>query len=267
MLLKPLFVCWLTAFICAVFPSLLIAKEVIRIASGDWAPYLSQNLQHGGLATDIVRHAFARVGVETEFGYFPWKRSYRYAVNGKGEHGETWHATSLWLYSDERNKELEYSDAVIETQEVLFYLKSDPIIWENDSDLKGLLVGGTEYTPYPKFEGLQKQGILKLIRAGDDDKSMQRLIFRNLDAVIIMKEVGFYYLQHRLDKERREQIAYLPKSAQDRKMYLLFSRNRPENQKLIKLFNKGLKLIKQEGRYEELYQKFREGNYSHIGRK
>ncbi len=48
-------------------------SKTIRLTNG-WQPYLSKDVPHHGFASHIVTEAFALVGVEVEYGFFPWKR-------------------------------------------------------------------------------------------------------------------------------------------------------------------------------------------------
>ncbi len=50
------------------------AAETIRLANGEWHSFLSKGAPHHGFASHIVTDAFALVGVEVEYGFFPWSR-------------------------------------------------------------------------------------------------------------------------------------------------------------------------------------------------
>ena len=50
-------------------------RDTIRLTNGDWQPFMSKNGPHHGIASHVVTEAFALVGVEVEYGFFPWKRS------------------------------------------------------------------------------------------------------------------------------------------------------------------------------------------------
>ncbi len=63
-------------------------SETIRLTNGEWQPNLSKDTPHYGFASHIVTEAFALVGVEVEYGFFPWKRSYKIAKEG------TWGGTA-----------------------------------------------------------------------------------------------------------------------------------------------------------------------------
>ncbi|MEE9297196.1 MAG: amino acid ABC transporter substrate-binding protein, partial [Phycisphaerae bacterium] len=57
-------------------------SKTIRLTNGEWQPYLSKDSPHHGFASHIVTEAFALVGVEVEYGFFPWKRSFKLAKEG-----------------------------------------------------------------------------------------------------------------------------------------------------------------------------------------
>ena len=42
----------------------------VRLSSGEWPPYTSENLPHFGLASRIVTEAFALKGITVEYGTF-----------------------------------------------------------------------------------------------------------------------------------------------------------------------------------------------------
>ena len=48
--------------------------DTIRLTNGDWQPFYSKDAPHHGFVSHIITEAFALVGVETEYGFFPWAR-------------------------------------------------------------------------------------------------------------------------------------------------------------------------------------------------
>lgn len=53
----------------ALFSSSSLANTV-RLANGEWAPYQSKSLKHGGYISHLVTEAFAAEGYDVEFVYF-----------------------------------------------------------------------------------------------------------------------------------------------------------------------------------------------------
>ncbi len=72
------------------FSTALYAETTIRITNGEWEPYLSEHCYKYGLASHIVSEAFRLEGINVEWGFFPWKRSYEWAKDG------SWDASAVW---------------------------------------------------------------------------------------------------------------------------------------------------------------------------
>ena len=81
---------------------------------------------------------------------------------------------------------------------------------------------------------------------------------------MVVKEVGLYYLAKnaaRLPEKEIDDVAFLEKSASRRHLYLLFSHNVEQNKVLLEKFNRGLRIIRLNGRYTELIKEFEDGAY------
>lgn len=245
----------------AALPGFTSAGEIVKIANGEWPPYLSVNLPHHGFASHVVEEAFAAVGLNVRYGFYPWKRSYQYAKDGKDNRGKIWHGTVVWVYTEERAKHFLYSDPVIIDTELLFHLKSRPLEWKVVDDLKGMTIGGTLHTVYPVFEEAEQRGILKIDRGGNYDVLFQKLRWQDIDAVPQVKQVGRYFLNTALSDEERSRITFSPTVVQERKYSLILSRQVPQNRRLLQLFNEGLHLIRSNGRYAELHKELEQGKY------
>jgi len=81
-----------------------IYGETVRLSTSDYPPYNSEILKHYGLIPRIVTEAFRLEGIDVEYEFFPWKRSYLASAAGD------FHGTLQWYYSPEREKEHYYSD-------------------------------------------------------------------------------------------------------------------------------------------------------------
>lgn len=237
------------------------AKDVIHITNGEWPPYLSEDAPHHGFASHVVSEAFDAVGVRTEYGFFPWKRSYKYAKEGEDFEGGTWHGTVVWVYTEKRARDFLYSAPVVIDVEVLFYLKSNPLVWRTVEDLQGMRIGGTLHTVYPLFEEAEKKGILTLERGGNYDSLFKMLLFRRIDAVPQVKQVGRYFLKESLSPQERDRITFSPTVIQERKYHLILSKRVVENRRFLQLFNQGLRQIRESGLYDALYQNLDQGKY------
>ena len=71
----------------------------------------------------------------------------------------------------------------------------------------------------------------------------------------------FYFLNTSLTEAERSQITYSPTIIQERCYHLILSKNINANEQLLKRFNEGLKKIRDNGRYDELYDALEQGEY------
>ena len=241
--------------------SMLQAKDNIRLANGEWPPYLSANLYQHGFASDIVKEAFAAVNIDVEYGFFPWPRSFQYAKSGRGSSKELWHGSVVWVHSVERAKYFYYSEPVMSEQQVLFFLKTKVNNWSKIEDLQGIHIGGTSHTVYPVFEEAEKKKILTIERAGNYSVLFERLLSGRIDAIPLEKKVAAYFLRTNLTKEKRDLITFAPTIIQNRVFHLILSKKHQNNKALIELFNQGLNKIKLDGTYHKLEDDLSAGKY------
>ena len=66
------------------------AAETVEITTGEYAPWTSESLKHGGFSTHIITEAFKLEGYEVNFTFYPWKRVYEAAKDGKRFHASSW---------------------------------------------------------------------------------------------------------------------------------------------------------------------------------
>ena len=144
--------------LCSVFTSAATA-ESIEITTGEYAPWTSESLKHGGFSTHVITEAFKLEGYDVNFTFYPWKRVYEAAKDGR-----RFHASSWWYTSDERAKDFHYSDPLLTDSTVFFYLKENPLgEWNALDDLKGRRIGATAgYTYTPEFWEAAKSGLLDI---------------------------------------------------------------------------------------------------------
>jgi len=254
----------LTSFLISLtllISSACYATQTVRLTSGEWPPYLSNHLAEGGFATKIVTEAFNEMGIEVEISYYPWKRSYNYAMEGKDPSGNIWNGTIVWIKTEQRMKSFYYSDPVITDEDVLFYLAKSSLHWKTVADLEGKIIGGTAHTAYPTFEQAHKDGLITLQRGGNYDSLLKRIFHQKIDAAQMPKQVGLYYLNHSFSTAEQKQFTYSPTVIERRTYHLILSKNRDENKALLKLFNQGLAKLHSNGRYRSLVSQLRRGSY------
>ncbi|MBU2292694.1 MAG: transporter substrate-binding domain-containing protein [Gammaproteobacteria bacterium] len=107
------------------------SQEQIRIAIGEWPPFIGEALPHYGVVPQLLNEAFATQGVSVEYGFFPWKRAYTEVKQGR------WQASAIWGRTPEREADCLFSAVVYRDEVVLFYRRDKPIagtaVWPGPS--------------------------------------------------------------------------------------------------------------------------------------
>lgn len=228
----------------------------ITLASGEWSPYVSENLEHEGVVSRIVREAFALKGVEVEFVYLPWKRSMEEAKIGK------WHGTLPWLKNEEREEDFYFTEPIAYENVLFFYKEDSGFDWETISDLEGYKIGGTVgYFYGDEFDNAEKDGRITIERATEDEMNFQKLAAGRVDIVICEIDVGYELIDKVFPPEEAEKIVHHPRSISANPLYLLLSKNVEGNEELIEPFNRGLKRLDESGKLDQYWEESRRGDY------
>ncbi|WP_026972056.1 substrate-binding periplasmic protein [Aliagarivorans marinus] len=236
------------------------AKRQVCITSGEWPPNLSSRLPEYGFASHIIEQAFAKVDVEVHYVFYPWKRSYAYAKEGRTPF-QPCHASAIWQFTEERSEYFLYSSRVLTEYEFLYHLNDNDIEWEQIRDLAGLTIGATLHTVYPELERAASQGYITIERAGDYEKLFQRLLMNRVDAVPMISGLANYYFDQQLNDAQKQRISYADKALSERHYHLIFSKANPESKEMLALFNQGLMLLQDSHEYQGLLSRWQSGFY------
>lgn len=231
-------------------------RSKITLASGEWAPYTSENLKYEGIASRIVREAFVSQGIGVEYVYLPWKRSIEEAKEGK------WHGTFPWLKNEERAQDFYFSYPIAQENVLFFHLKDNDFDWKTIADLEGYKIGGTVGYYYgEEFDEAEKIGQLVIERAAEDAMNIQKLAAKRIDLAICEIDVGYELIEKLFSKEEAEKITHHPKSISTNSLHLLLSKKVEDNDELVLLFNKGLKELNESGKVNQYWEESRQGDY------
>jgi len=243
---KALLVC-LLAVPCA-------RAETITLSNGEWLPYLSESLPHYGAVSRIVSEAFALEGVTVKYVFRPWSRAYAEAQRGLVNGSVVW---SVGPMTTERAREFLSSDTVLEAQSVFFLRKGYNFTWTRDADLAGLRVGGVAGYEY-RFE--EVPGV-HLDRAPTEELNLRKLVAGRVDVVPASLDVGRYILRTKFKPEEAAGITVAPGRYNTTHYRLIMRRADAENAGYIERFNRGLRKLKESGRYDQYMADLAAGRY------
>jgi len=231
----------------------LHSQEKIRIAIGEWPPFIGETLPHFGVVPQLINEAFATQGVSVEYGFFPWKRAYTEVKQGR------WQASAIWGRTPEREADCLFSAVVYRDEVVLFYRRDKPIDWDGSlaaaEQLKGLRIGiPLGSAKIPVLAQAEQRGWIEYEASGDELINLRKLAAGRIDAVDIVKGSGSHVLSQLSAKERARLTTTQTYETWD--YHLIFSRQLPESERLQQLFDQGLRELQDSGRYAQLWQSF-----------
>ncbi len=231
--------------------------ENIRLTNGEWPPYLSEDLKYYGISSRIVTEAFARVGVKVEYGFFPWKRAFKYAKTGE------WDGSVIWQRTPEREKYFYFSDVILEGTYVFFHLKSVNFDWNTIEDLKGIKIGATGgYTYGEAFDKAAKENSIQVDYVIYDVQNLKKMLAGRIKIFPVELNVGLDLLQKHFSPEQINKITFHPKIIKRNFYRLILSKKIKTNRKRIALFNKGLSRLCNNGKVKQYMLEFEKGLYN-----
>lgn len=251
---RTLFLAVLVPVFCLLgFPA---NAEKVRIATGEWPPYISSKLKHDGLASHIIKEAFALKQIDVEYVFFPWARAMKEAELGYV------HGTHVWFHSKERADKFVFSDPLVSSEYVFFHLKNREFSWQKYSDLRLKRIGiSTGYFYGDKFENARKMGLFSVNEVASDEQNLKMLFRRRIDIVPIDPLVGYHLIHEIFPPQQIPLFTNHPKAFQQSPMHLMFGRKHPQHAKLQAVFNEALLALKKSGRWDQMHDDLMAGKY------
>lgn len=234
----------------------LACERTMQVAIGEWPPFVSEDLQHYGLAARIVTEAFAKEDIDVEYRFYPWKRAYFEVLQGDQD------ATAIWSRTSEREEEVLYSEPVLTTDKVFFHLDDTSFDWEDIDDLEGYTIGATNGYAYGEaFAEAEEQGRIDVEYANSDKQNIEKLIRGRIDLFVVEEPVGHSILNTDFEPEAVEDVVQHPRALQETKYHLLFSQAIDDGEKLLESFNRGLESLREDGRIDRYVEASQGGEY------
>lgn len=238
------------------FASSSFAEETIRLANGEWEPYISEWLKHYGIYSHIVTEAFALEGVKVEYVFLPWARGEDMSQEGELD------GNIAYALSSKFKKHYYYSDPFAEGIKVFFHLKSFKFDWNTYEDLKGIEIGATiGYLFGEKFEQAEKAKKILVERVPTDEINFRKLLVGRIQLIPQTMGVGYGVLQSKFKQEDVQLVTHHPKPMFKTNFHIILTKKIERNKRMLKLFNIGLKRLKESGKYDQYFDEFRRGKY------
>ncbi|PCJ60847.1 MAG: hypothetical protein COA79_07245 [Planctomycetota bacterium] len=239
------------------------SQGVVHIATEEYPPSTSFTLMNNGIACHIVKEDFKLQGLEVQYHFYPGARSFEQAKSGFVD------ASLPWVKTKEREKYFHYGAPVmVSDAEHFFYIKGTDFNWDAEkpdfSKIKNKKIGAIISYDYGKeFQAAEKQKMIDVIRISTQTQSFEMLFSGRIQALTCEYNIGMYQLINKFTKEQRSKIIHIRggKSSVEYD-YIIFTKKRKNGKELQGTFAKGLKQLKDSGKYQQYLDEYKNGKYS-----
>ena len=231
------------------------AQEMVTISTGEWAPFLSEHREYGGIAARIVTAAFNAVDLDVVYRWYgeSWERAKQDALHGKVD------LSALWYHTEDRARVFTFTDPVIDVATVFFHHKDAPFDWKSlDAIDASKVIGVTRgYSYGQEFDAAKETGLFRHEVADRDTLNFRKLLRRRIDAFVIGELVGHDILSRSFNPSERMALAVHPLKISKAPMFLIAARDNPQATPLLARFNDGLRSLRDSGEYEAIMRDYR----------
>jgi len=225
------------------------ANDAIELFTGEWEPFVGESLPNHGVATEIVKASFKAVNQEVKLTFLPWSRIMEQLKTQNPI------VTYPWAITQERLEEFNASESFFTSNNVFFYMKNNHDIPEDFTSFDAidhLKIGAIR--SYLHTDILIENGLNPDL-ADNEVQSIQKLVSRPLD-MIVMNDVVGNEIIHNSFPDYADEITHLKTPLTSAQLGLLTSKDSEETQRIINLFNDGLKRIQESGEYDTIIEKY-----------
>ena len=221
--------------------------KVLKSASDPWPPFIDPQNPTEGLSLEIARAAYKTQGYKVEHAYQPWARAITLLKRGKIDI-----IVNTWM-TEERKTFLIYSDTYT-TNEIKFIKRSnDPFEFNGLDSLKGKRIGIIR--GYGYGDAFSNATNFKREEVANLHININKLIAGRID-LTLEDEIVARVLIAQKDALLLEKIAFTRNSLSKKDMYVTSGLANPNHKEYIEAFNKGLRVIKGNGVYARIMQKY-----------
>ncbi len=230
----------------------------LEIATTEYPPYTSTEMEHEGYINHIINEAFLETGVVVEFTSLKWEEALEAAKNGEFD------AVSYGNFVRSREDEFLHSKPIT-AESLVFYVRRDGPVqqWSTLSDLDQYKMGITDgYLYTDELTGYIKNN-KNVVTYETDEENFQALIDGEIDVFPIDELTGWYLLEREFNQDDRNDVKRLETYLSTVTTHLLIPKGRKNSRLVMELFNKGLEEITLEGKMQRFKRLLKEGFYQH----
>lgn len=240
---------FILTIVCCLNVDSFAGNNTVTLATGEWPPYVSANMTGNGMSSEIVCAAFEEVGLKPILIFYPWKRALCTLKNGAVN------ASFLWVKRKDREEYVWFSDALHKRTLLFFYYKKNfpqGISYSSIEDLKRFKIGVIRgYATEKQFNNMG----LKTIIVSNTLKGMEMLRRGYIDILSESQAVGTYLIKENYPTHK-DDFGTIQTPVEIETLHVIFPKKDPDSHNLMLEFNKGLKKLKENGKYDCILEKY-----------
>lgn len=234
----------LIIFILSLFLFSHADATVLKIVTGEYAPYCGEKLYKGGMTTQIVDAVFKELKKEIHFEFVPWKRALNMVHNNPLSASYPWSKGGK-----DRDEDLYFSNPIHEFR-ISYYVRKDSGIKKVDdfTNKKLCRPNGWNNSYYQKT--IQQKN-MTLETPTTMDSCLKLFEYKRVDILAMDEMIGKHLLKDKLKSGEYIQVAATD-IPQRISFHFVMSKKSLFAKEYIENFNKGLKIIKDNGTYQKI---------------
>lgn len=241
---------WAIAWILGLMLAVGSAAQArnISMVTTNWSPYFADSLEEGGFFTALVRASLKAAGHDSSIRFVPWKRAMTMVERGQSD------LLMGAYYKKERTRLYRYSDPIFPVKVVFMAHKRTGLKHYNSlKDLKGYPIAITLGWYYGK--AFEDADYLIKETAQDLIDHIRKLHLGRVE-IVAGSEVVLRHEITRFPNLDLKDVTVLTPSLTLENLFVMTSREAPGGRQLIRDFNRGLKIIRENGEFQAILLRF-----------
>lgn len=223
--------------------------ESIRLVSGEWPPYCSQNPEQPGITTEIVLSAFEAVGVKTRLDFFPWPRCERMVCCGMDV------IAFPYVQTAARDQFALFSIPMLTEKTYLYYSRRHMSHFDftGYKQLQNYRVGTLNGFVHQELfeENRVDAAVVKNNTVAMRMLLMNRLQLFPINDLVARQEI------HDNFSDKEDEFSHSKTPMYTVPLRLMVSRKNPQAERLLSLFAKGMSIIQRKGIIDKIMSKYK----------
>lgn len=223
-----------------------IMAAPLNVVTVNWEPFFGPSLKDNGVVSEIVSSAFLQKNREIDISFIPWSRALKTV---KMKNNDV--IMGLW-YSEERGKDLLFSQPFMSNRVVFIKRKGDDFEYTDRYSLKGKQIG--VLMDYAYEDDFNQSTLFDRFQVRTLNINLKKLVAGRIELTLEDEIVAKDVLNKELP-ELKGKIAFTQNALVEKPLHIAVSRSHPQAKQIVADFNAGLEEIKKSGLYQQILKK------------